>query len=134
MVDNYRRTLTVHYYKQDMVNEKVKMPTEEETIIFYNNNKKLFLLDQPVIKGALIKIPNNIKSETIERKFKDINNNIEDIEKYALQYAKDYTLFTEYWKILHKTCAECINLSLFCAKVYFYALQLSVAVIQLSPH
>ena len=25
-------------------------------------------------------------------------NNIEDIEKYALQYAKDYQLFTEYWR------------------------------------
>lgn len=102
MVENYRRTLTIHYYKQDMVNEKIKMPTDEETIIFYNNNKELFLLDQPIIKGALIKIPNNVKSETIERKFKDINNNIEDIEKYALQYAKDYTLFTEYWKPLNE--------------------------------
>ena len=38
MVENYRRTLTIHYYKQDMVNEKVKMPTDEETINFYNNN------------------------------------------------------------------------------------------------
>ncbi len=102
MVENYRRTLTIHYYKQDMVNEKVKMPTDEEAINFYNNNKELFLLDQPVVKGALIKIPNNVKSETIERKFKDINGNIEEIEKYALQYAKDYALFTEYWKPLNE--------------------------------
>lgn len=102
MVENYRRTLVIHYYKQDMVNEKVKMPSDEEAIEFYNANQQLFLLQQPIIKGALIKIPNNIKSDKIERKFKDIHNNIEEIEKYALQYAKDYTLFTEYWKPLNE--------------------------------
>ena len=102
MVENYRRTLIIHYYKQDMVNEKVKMPTDEEAIAFYNENKNLFLLEQPIVKGALIKVPGNIKSDKIERKFKDIHNNIEEIEKYALQYAKDYTLFTEYWKPLNE--------------------------------
>lgn len=98
MVEDYRRTLTIHYYKQEMVNEKVKKPTDEEATEFYNANKELFLLEQPIIKGALIRIPNNIKSDKIERKFKNLNANIEDIEKYALQYAKDYVLFTEHWQ------------------------------------
>lgn len=97
MVEDYRRTLTIHYYKQEMVNEKVKIPTDKETIEFYETNKNLFLLKQPIAKGAFIKVPNNVKTDKIERKFKDLNN-IEDIEKYALQYAKDYQLFTEYWR------------------------------------
>ena len=49
-----------------------------------------------------MKIPNNVKSTQIERKFKNLTNNIADIEKYALQYAKDYVLFTEYWKPLNE--------------------------------
>lgn len=98
MVDDYRRTLTIHYYKQEMVNKKVKMPSDYETTVFYNDHKELFALKQPIIKGAVIKIPNNIKSEKIERKFKNLTENIEDIEKYALQYAKEYVLFTEYWQ------------------------------------
>ncbi len=97
MVENYRRTLTIHYYKQEMVNEKVKLPTDEETTLFYENNKQLFILEQPIIKGAIMKVPNNVKTDKIQRKFKDLDN-IAEIEKYALQYAKDYQLFTEYWR------------------------------------
>lgn len=101
MVEDYRNTLTIHYYKQEMVNEKVKMPTDTEATDFYKANQQLFLLQQPIVKGAIITIPNNIKSDKIERKFKDLKN-IEEIEKYALQYAKDYHLFTEYWKPLNE--------------------------------
>ena len=97
MVENYRRTLTIHYYKQEMVNEKVKLPTDEETAQFYENNKQLFTLEQPIVKGAIMKVPNNVKIDKIQRKFKDLDN-IAEIEKYALQYAKDYQLFTEYWR------------------------------------
>lgn len=97
MVENYRRTLTIHFYKQEMVNEKVKLPTDEETELFYKNNKQLFTLEQPIAKGAIMIVPNNVKTDKIQRKFKDLNN-IADIEKYALQYAKDYQLFTEYWR------------------------------------
>lgn len=97
MVENYRRTLTIHYYKQEMVNEKVKLPTDEETAQFYENNKQLFTLEQPIVKGAIMKVPNNVKTDKIQRKFKDLDN-IAEIEKYALQYAKDYQLFTEYWR------------------------------------
>ena len=97
MVEDYRRTITIHYYKQEMVNEKVKIPTDKETIEFYENNKNLFLLKHPIAKGALIKIPNNMKTDKIEHKFKNLKN-IEEIEKYALQYAKDYQLFTEHWR------------------------------------
>lgn len=98
MVEEYRQRLMIHYYQQEMVTEKVKIPTDEEILRFYENNKEMFLLEESVIKGAIIKVPNNIKTEKIQRKFKDINKNIEDIEKYALQYATDYVLFTEYWK------------------------------------
>ena len=102
MAEEYRRTLTIHYYKQEMVNEKVKVPTDEETAKFYETHKQLFLLEEPIVKGALMKIPNNVKSTQIERKFKNLTNNIADIEKYALQYAKDYVLFTEYWTPLNE--------------------------------
>lgn len=101
MVENYRRTLTIHYYKQEMVAEKVKLPTDHETSQFYQQNQQLFILQQPIIKGATIKIPNNIKTDKIQRKFKDLNN-IAEIEKYALQYAKDYQLFIEHWQPINE--------------------------------
>ena len=105
MVEDYRRTLTIHYYKQEMVNEKVKIPTDQEVTLFYETNKNLFTLKNPIVKGVLIKIPNNVKIDKIQRKFKDLDN-IEEIEKYALQYAKDYQLFTEHWHPI----TEIINL------------------------
>ena len=98
MVEEYRQRLMIHYYQQEMVTEKVKLPTESEAKRFYEANQELFLLENAVIKGATIKVPNNIKTENIQRKFKNLNENIADIEKYALQYATDYVLFTEYWQ------------------------------------
>ena len=97
MVEEYRQRLMIHYYQQEMVTEKVKLPTETEAKQFYEANKELFLLEYAVIKGATIKVPNNIKTENIQRKFKNLEN-IADIEKYALQYATKYELFTEYWQ------------------------------------
>jgi hypothetical protein len=102
MVEEYRQRLMIHNYQQEMVSEKVKLPTEIEAKQFYESNKELFLLEDAVIKGAIIKVPNNIKTDNIQRKFKNLNENIADIEKYALQYAKDYVLFTEYWKPLNE--------------------------------
>ncbi len=101
MVESYRRTLTIHYYKQEMVNEKIKLPTDEATTNFYNANKQQFILKQPIVKGALMKVPNNIKTDKIQRKFKNLDN-IAEIEKYALQYARDYQLFTDYWRPLNE--------------------------------
>jgi hypothetical protein len=100
MVEEYRQRLMIHNYQQEMVSEKVKLPTEIEAKQFYESNKELFLLEDAVIKGAIIKVPNNIKTDNIQRKFKNINENIADIEKYALQYATDYVLFTEYWRLV----------------------------------
>ena len=100
MVEEYRQRLMIHNYQQEMVSEKVKLPTETEAKQFYESNKELFLLEDAVIKGAIIKVPNNIKTDNIQRKFKNLNENIADIEKYALQYATDYVLFTEYWRLV----------------------------------
>ena len=100
MVEEYRQRLMIHNYQQEMVSEKVKLPTEIEAKQFYESNKELFLLEDAVIKGAIIKVPNNIKTDNIQRKFKNLNENIADIEKYALQYAPDYVLFTEYWRVV----------------------------------
>jgi hypothetical protein len=100
MVEEYRQRLMIHNYQQEMVSEKVKLPTEIEAKQFYESNKELFLLEDAVIKGAIIKVPNNIKTDNIQRKFKNLNENIADIEKYALQYATDYVLFTEYWRLV----------------------------------
>jgi hypothetical protein len=102
MVEEYRRRLMIHYYQQDMVTEKVKLPTESEAKRFYEANQDLFLLEEAVIKGATIRVPNNIKTENIQRKFKNLNENIADIERYALQYATYYVLFTEYLQSVDK--------------------------------
>ena len=98
MVEEYRRKLIIHYYQQNMVNQKIKQPTNEEVNAFYNENQELFILEEPIIKGALIKIPNNVKSDNIERKLKNLTENIEEIEKYALQYAQHYDLFIDTWR------------------------------------
>lgn len=106
MVEDYRQRLIIHNYQQEMVNQKIDIPTDEEALEFYNTHKESFILEDVIVKGASITLPNNIKTDKIQNKFKKLNDNLEDIEKYALQYATDYVLFIENWMPINNVIDE----------------------------
>ena len=116
MVEEYRQTLTIHYYKQEMVKNNVDIPSDEETFKYYETNQSLFTVKEPMVKGAIIKIPNNIKTDKITKLFKNLNENLEEIEKYVLQYANHYELFTDNWIPLNNILKSNLQIN----KIGFY--------------
>lgn len=110
LVKDYRRSLMIHYYKQNMVREKVKLPSDEETIRFYSENQAIFPLSEPAIKGIAISLPSNTsKLQTVKNKLQNYDKNLEFLEKFAMRNASEYSMFSNQWLTV-KQLEENLNL------------------------
>ena len=99
-VDAFRKQLILSEYESYIINEKISDKfTEDELISFYDENKRFFVLDETIIRGIFLKIPKDApKLKEMKKEFRSFNDdNIETIEKYALQYAIIYDYFPETW-------------------------------------
>ena len=100
MVAEYRRTLVMNNYERMLLLQKMKEElTEEELQEYYNENKQLFILEEPVIKGVLIKVP--IESpglKDLKRWYKEKSDEaLEEMENYAFRNSVLYEYFYEHW-------------------------------------
>ncbi|MDR0872665.1 MAG: peptidyl-prolyl cis-trans isomerase [Prevotellaceae bacterium] len=102
MVADYRRSLLIFRYQQELVEQKVKDPTSEEIQAYYDQNAEHFKLKSPLIKGLFIKLPKNAP-KTNELKIWIAARNdksLEKIEKYCYQNAVSYEYFGDTWVLL----------------------------------
>lgn len=100
MVADYRRTLVMNNYERVLLQQK--MPgelTEEELKEYYDANKQLFVLEEPVVKGVFIKAP--LKSpglKELKQWYKDNSDEaLEKLEAYAFRNAVIYEYFYDHW-------------------------------------
>lgn len=99
MVEDYRRAITIHYYQQRMVQEKVLLPTDYEAMAFFAADSTSFRLDKAVVKGLWITMPlRNDNKQKLKKYMLKWDDNLEKIEKLALQYAVDYDIFINDWQ------------------------------------
>lgn len=100
LVDNYRKSLIIHSYQQALINQKLtKDIPESELQEYYENNKNLFKLDRPIVKGLFIKVPLNAPQLANVRKWykSQTQDAIDNLEKYQFQNAVNYAYFYENW-------------------------------------
>lgn len=101
LVENYRRSLITHTYQLELVGQKLSDEiTEEEIADYYEKNKSLFLLSEPIVKGLFIKVPLHAQGLSDVRKWykKNTQDAVENLEKYSLRNAVTYDYFYDYWK------------------------------------
>ncbi len=100
MVEDYRRSLTIHNYRQNVVEERISTPTESEAIDYYLSNLNDFKLTDVVMKAMILRLPNSTSQlQNWKKKINRFNNeDIEEIEKFALQNAIYYSIFIGEWK------------------------------------
>ncbi len=100
LVDQYRKTLVIHQYQQNLVKERLGSGLSEQEIrAFYDKNKEKFVLNNAVIKGVFIKVPNGAPHYTnLQKWFRDFNKeSVPNIEKYSIQNATSYEYFGDKW-------------------------------------
>lgn len=100
LVADYRRKLILNEYEQRLIHQKMSDDvTEEELREYYEGNKQLFMLEEPVIKGVFIKAPLNSPGlDELKRWYKDKSeSSLEKMEKYAFRNAVIYEYFYDHW-------------------------------------
>ncbi len=101
LVEDYRRSLYVHAYEEQLVAQRMPKRVSQDVVEeFYEQHKENFVLDESIVRGLLLVIPNDAPKMNDLRKFLQTINeeNVEKIEKYAYSYATGYEYFVEDWK------------------------------------
>lgn len=100
LVENYRRSLILHEYQQRLIEQKIDKEVSDQDIKdFYNNNLRLFVLNEPMIKGLFLKIPLSAPNiGKIKTWYKQSGDDaFDEIEKYSIKYAVRYEFFYDRW-------------------------------------
>lgn len=100
LVANYRNSLILHAYQQELISQKLSNEiSDEDLLLFYNNNKELFKLEVPIIKAIYIKIPLTAPRINEVRKWCRADNPdaIDKLEKYSFQNAVKYEYLRDNW-------------------------------------
>ena len=100
MVAEYRRTLVMNNYESRLLQQKVseELP-EEELHRYYDENKRLFILEESVVKGVFLKIPLSSPGlKDLKKWYKDSSDEaLEHLEGLAFRHAVIYESFYEHW-------------------------------------
>ena len=99
MAEEYKRSLYLHRYEEELVERRMrKKVTESEIQAYYDANKDLYILHEDILKGVLIIVPNTApETDKLRQWMQHPEDHPEQIEKYAYKYASGYQLFTDEW-------------------------------------
>ena len=101
LVENYRRSVFEHEYQRRLIEQKFSSEISQDEIEqFYNDNQRLFVLDESLVKGLLLKISNRSHDLSDIRKLytQMDDESFEEIEKYCIRNAGRCEFFYDYWR------------------------------------
>ena len=103
LVEEYRKSLTIHYYQQRLVAQRLAEPTDEEVAAFYEKHTEQFLLAENMLRGVYLKVPlASPKVDRVRGYMRKINEkSIQQIEQYSIQHAVSYDYFVDKWLYLN---------------------------------
>ena len=101
LVEDYRRSLYVHAYEQELVERRMPKQVADSVVEqIYAAHPEKFELRESLAKGVLIVVPNGAPNmKKLRGWLTDLNEeNLENIEKLAYNYAIGYELFADQWR------------------------------------
>ena len=105
LVESYRKALVMHAYQEELIKQQLAEEIKQEEIVdFYEKNKSLFVLENPIAKGLFIKVPLQSSGLGDVRRWykKNTQDAIEQLEKYSLRNAVTYDYFYDQWRPLEE--------------------------------
>jgi hypothetical protein len=99
MVEEYRKSLIIHQYRQQMINERLSVPTEADLKEAYKQYADKLPAESDLILGVFVKVPNRAPYlANLKAWMQSCNNNVLDnIYKYSQKYAAQYQYFGDRW-------------------------------------
>ncbi|MDD4637508.1 MAG: peptidyl-prolyl cis-trans isomerase [Bacteroidales bacterium] len=102
LVEQYRRSLIVYQYQQQLLNNKVKTSvSDDEVMAYYKEHFAQLILEESLIKGLFLKLPVEAPKINQVREWycNPTPKNLKLLEKYTLQNAVDYDYFVDKWVV-----------------------------------
>jgi hypothetical protein len=99
-IDEYRSSLLIYKYEQNLIAQKLDtMISQEEVQAYFDENPSNFSLDDHIIKCLFIKLPINAPELYRVRQLyrSEREEDIQQLETYCYQYAVKYDYFNEDW-------------------------------------
>lgn len=99
-LENYRSSLLIYKYKQNLLKNKLDtVISEEEIKSYYLENETNFLLSDHVIRGVYLKLPRSAPGLWRVRSWyrSDDDEDIEKLEEYCYEHADVYEWYNEDW-------------------------------------
>ncbi len=100
LVEEYRKTLMIHEYQQQLIQERLSRNIPEDEIKnFYEKYKEQLVATESYIQGLLLIVPPTAPQMAMVREWVKSGNQkaLENIEKYSLRNAIEYLYFGNKW-------------------------------------
>jgi len=100
LVENYRRSLLIYHYEEQLVNEKLSNEIGEQSLSdYYNQNKDKLKLERPLVKGLFLKVPVTAPQlNEIRTWYKSATSDSRaNLEKYCLNNSATFNYFADTW-------------------------------------
>jgi hypothetical protein len=99
-IDNYRTSLLIYKYEQNLIKEKLDTFVDAKEIAeYYNENSSNFLLNANLVKAVFLQVPRTSPEIWRARRWYRSENeeDIKKLEDYCYQYASKYDYFNDKW-------------------------------------
>ena len=99
-VEEYRTSLLIHQYKQQLITQRLADDISETEINnYYDKNENNFILATPIVKAIFFILPKNAPNLKEVRKWykSDKTEDQENLEDYCLTNARKYDKFDNKW-------------------------------------
>ena len=99
-LDEYRTSLIIHRYQQQIINQKLDTVIAAGDILkFYNDHPEKFTLDQNIVKAIYLEVPKKEAKLDQLRHWMTASDDKSrmDLEKFSFQYATKFDYFNEQW-------------------------------------
>jgi len=108
LAEEYRRSLVVYSYQEKLVNEKMQRKADEQAMRdFYEKNNDMFILDKPLLKGVLVKIPTKDSKISYVRYWcRSLKTSRAKLEDYCNKNAEISSFFVDEWTDLDSFAGE----------------------------
>ena len=99
-LDEYRSSLIIHRYQQQLISQKLDtVITESDIRQFYDKHPEQFLLDMNIVKADYIEVPKSLAKPDLLKRLMvatDDKSN-QELAKFSFQYATRFEEFNGQW-------------------------------------
>lgn len=100
LVEEYRKSLLIYQYEEQLVNEKLTKEIDEQSLYdYFNQNKDKLKLDRSLVKGLFLKVPVSAPQLSEIRIWYRTTTSAsrENLEKSSLNNAAVFNYFVDKW-------------------------------------